>query len=39
MPELATPEKGEQFLESAVQATVRLLDEMAGWSFQEQKTQ
>ena len=35
MPELATAEKGSQFLESAAQAVVELIDEMAGWSFQE----
>jgi creatinine amidohydrolase len=35
MPELATAEKGSQFLESAAQAVLRLIDEMAGWNFQE----
>jgi creatinine amidohydrolase len=35
MPELATPEKGARFLESAAEATVQLLDEMSGWSFQQ----
>jgi creatinine amidohydrolase len=36
MPELATAEKGSQFLESAAQSVVRLIDEMGGWNFQEQ---
>jgi creatinine amidohydrolase len=36
MPELATPEKGTRFLKAAAQAVVDLIDEMAGWSFQEQ---
>ncbi|HEX4169000.1 MAG TPA: creatininase family protein [Bryobacteraceae bacterium] len=35
MPKLATAEKGARFLESAAQAVVRLLDEIAGWTFQE----
>ena len=35
MPELATPEKGEQFLGAAIEAVVSLLDEMRGWKFQE----
>ncbi len=35
MPEMATAEKGAQFLEAATQAVVSLIDEMAGWSFQE----
>lgn len=35
MPDLATAQKGSQFLESAAQAVIRLLDEMAAWTFQE----
>jgi creatinine amidohydrolase len=35
MPELATAEKGAQFLESAAQAVLRLIDEMSAWKFQE----
>lgn len=35
MPELATAEKGAQFLEAAVQSAVALIDEIAGWHFQE----
>ncbi len=35
-PELATAEKGVQFLEAATQAVVSLLDEMDTWRFQEQ---
>jgi creatinine amidohydrolase len=35
MPELATAAKGTQFLESAAQAVLRLIDEMSGWNFQE----
>ena len=35
MPELATAEKGSAFLEQAVQAVLRLLDEMQVWDFQE----
>jgi creatinine amidohydrolase len=35
MPELATAEKGEQFLDAAVHAVVALLDEMRAWNFQE----
>lgn len=34
MPELATAEKGEQFLNAAVSAVVALLDEMQSWQFQ-----
>ncbi len=34
-PELASAEKGVRFLESAAQAVVSLLDEMAGWTFQD----
>lgn len=36
MPELATAEKGAKFLNSAVDATVELLDEVSRWTFQEQ---
>ena len=35
MPELATAEKGTQFLEAAGEAVVALLDEMRTWQFQE----
>ena len=34
MPDLATAEKGERFLEAACNGVFRLLDEMAGWNFQ-----
>jgi creatinine amidohydrolase len=34
MPEFATAEKGERFLDAAAGAVVRLLDEFAGWRFQ-----
>jgi creatinine amidohydrolase len=34
MPEFATAEKGERFLEAAAQSVVSLLDEMANWHFQ-----
>ena len=34
MPELATPDKGGQFLDAAVKAVVGLLDEMQTWNFQ-----
>jgi creatinine amidohydrolase len=36
MPELATAEKGEKFLQAAVQAVTALIDEMETWQFQEQ---
>lgn len=39
MPELATAEKGSQFLESAAQASLQLIDEMGSWTFQEQALQ
>jgi creatinine amidohydrolase len=35
MPEMASAEKGEQFLEAAGDAVVSLLDEMRTWKFQE----
>lgn len=35
MPELATAAKGSEFLESAAQATVRLIDQIGAWNFQE----
>jgi creatinine amidohydrolase len=35
MPELASAEKGEQFLDAASDAAVALLDEMRTWKFQE----
>lgn len=35
MPEMASAEKGEQFLEAAGEAVVSLLDEMGAWKFQE----
>lgn len=34
MPDFATAEKGEQFLEAAAQAAVRFLDEFGRWDFQ-----
>ena len=34
MPDLATAEKGERFLEAACNGVFRLLDEMAAWNFQ-----
>jgi creatinine amidohydrolase len=34
MPELATPEKGEQFLDAAAQAVTRFIHELASWDFQ-----
>jgi creatinine amidohydrolase len=34
MPELATPEKGEQFLQAAERAVLDLVKEMQGWVFQ-----
>jgi creatinine amidohydrolase len=37
MPQLATPEKGNAFLESAAKAVVRLIDEMSAWHFQERQ--
>lgn len=36
MPEFATPEKGEQFLEAAAQSVCALIDEIRNWTFQEQ---
>lgn len=36
MPELASAEKGGQFLDAAVRGVVSLLDEMETWQFQEQ---
>jgi creatinine amidohydrolase len=39
MPEFATAEKGLQFVEAAARSVVKLLDEMSGWRFQEQKQQ
>jgi creatinine amidohydrolase len=33
MPEFATPEKGERFLEAAAQGVVRFLDQFAKWDF------
>jgi creatinine amidohydrolase len=35
MPELATAEKGAQFLDAAVRSVVSLLDEMEAWQFQK----
>lgn len=37
MPELATAEKGKQFLASAVQSVVQLIHEMDAWKFQEEE--
>ena len=34
MPDFATAEKGEKFLEAAAQAVVRFLDEFGRWDFQ-----
>lgn len=34
-PELATAEKGKQFLEAAAEGVLHLLDEMASWQFQK----
>ncbi len=34
MPDFATPEKGERFLEAAANAVVRFLDEFQSWDFQ-----
>ena len=34
MPEFATPEKGERFLDAAAQGVARLLDEFETWTFQ-----
>jgi creatinine amidohydrolase len=34
MPEFASAEKGEQFLEAAKSAVIALIEEMRGWSFQ-----
>jgi creatinine amidohydrolase len=34
-PELATAEKGEQFLDAATQSVLSMLDEMSAWQFQE----
>lgn len=34
MPDFATAEKGERFLEAGAQAVVRFLDEFAKWDFQ-----
>jgi len=34
MPEFATADKGERFLEAAAQSVASLLDEMANWHFQ-----
>lgn len=34
MPDFATPEKGERFLQAASGAVVRFLDEFEGWDFQ-----
>lgn len=36
MPDLATSEKGDRFLESAAAAVLKLIDEIANWTFQEQ---
>jgi creatinine amidohydrolase/Fe(II)-dependent formamide hydrolase-like protein len=37
MPEYASPEKGEQFLQAAAESVVVLIDEMQTWHFQEQR--
>jgi len=34
MPDYATREKGEKFLEAAAQAVTRFLDEFSKWDFQ-----
>jgi len=38
MPEFATPEKGEQFLEAAAQSVCSLIDEISKWNFQERSS-
>jgi creatinine amidohydrolase len=38
MPELATEEKGKQFLDAAVEAVVRLVDELETWNFQKRRS-
>ena len=38
MPELANPEKGEQFLEAAKTSVMALIEEMQSWRFQQKKT-
>jgi creatinine amidohydrolase len=38
MPEFATPEKGEQFVEAAAGAVVRFLNEFQAWDFQTRAT-
>jgi creatinine amidohydrolase len=37
MPEFASPEKGERFLEAAVGAVSRFIEEFHGWQFQTQR--
>lgn len=39
MPELATAEKGSQFLDAAVDAVVQLIDDLGAWDFQERAIQ
>ena len=34
MPEFATPEKGERFLEAATQGVARFLEQFESWDFQ-----
>jgi creatinine amidohydrolase/Fe(II)-dependent formamide hydrolase-like protein len=38
MPDFATAEKGEKFLEAAVNGVVRFIDEFATWKFQKKFT-
>ena len=39
MPDFATAEKGERFLEAAAQGVIRFLDEFAKWDFQTRASQ
>jgi creatinine amidohydrolase len=38
IPELATAEKGQQFLNAAVEGVLRLLDEVETWNFQTRRS-
>jgi creatinine amidohydrolase len=38
MPEFASAEKGERFLEAAAESVVSLLDEMGKWDFQHTRS-
>lgn len=39
MPDFATPEKGERFLQAAAEAAARFIDEFATWDFQTRAAQ